>query len=153
APRGQDNLVGPVALPGKYRVQLTVGDKKLKSKFKIRKDKRVDASKKDLRKQFDLLIKVRDRLSELHETVAGIRNLRSQIADWTGRIDDEATIDAGKTLDGKLKEIELYLVNPDASGPRVAPSGLNDRIGALTGIVASADMRPTNQSYEFFDKL
>jgi photosystem II stability/assembly factor-like uncharacterized protein len=153
APRGQDNLLGPVAVPGKYRVVLQVGDKKYKAKFKIRKDKRIDASKKDLRKQFDLLIQIRDRLSELHETVADIRKLRSQIDNWSGRIEDEAAIAAGKALDEKLKDVELYLVNPAASGPRVAPSGLNDRIGALSGIVGSADMRPTKQSYEVFKKL
>jgi photosystem II stability/assembly factor-like uncharacterized protein len=153
APRGQDNLVGPVAVPGKYKAQLKVNGETLTQKFKIKKDKRVDASKKDLQEQFDLLIKVRDKISELHETTANIRSLRKQISGWTERVDDESIKETGKALDEKLKEIEVALVNPDAASPRAFPSGLNDRIGALTGLISNADMRPTNQSYEVYDKV
>ena len=153
APRGQDNLVGPVAVPGKYKAKLTVNGETMTQEFKIKKDKRVDASKQDLRDQFDLLIKVRDKLSELHETTGNIRSLRKQIGGWTERVEDEQVKEAGKALDEKLKEIEHTLVNPDAASPLSKPSGLNDKIGALTGIVANADMRPTKQSYEVYDKL
>jgi photosystem II stability/assembly factor-like uncharacterized protein len=153
APRGQDNLVGPVAVPGKYKAQLKVGGETVTQKFKIKKDKRIDASKRDLREQFDLLIKVRDKISELHGTVADIRSLRKQITGWTERVEDESVKESGTALDEKLKEIEITLVNPDATSPRVFPSGLNDKIGALTGLVSNADMRPTQQSYEVYEQV
>ncbi len=152
-PRAQDNLVGPVAVPGTYKAQLTVNGATLTETFKIEKDTRVDASHADLQAQFDLLLKVRDKLSELHQTTRDIRNVRKQVASWAERVDDESVKEAAKSLDEKLKVVECELVNPEAASPRQFPSGLNDRLGALTGLIANADMRPTKQSYEVYDKL
>src|SRR5207244_1876207 len=75
-------LAGPVSAPGQYRVRLEVGGERHEAAFEIRKDPRVSATQADLDAQFALRMRIRDKLTEVHEAINGIRALRTQVEGW-----------------------------------------------------------------------
>ncbi len=151
---------GPEALPGTYQVRLTVLGKTYTAPLQIVPDPRLKLSSDDLAKQLDLLLKIRDRLTETDDTIIQIRDLRDQISAVNKRLKNDprekAFADAGKALDKKMTEVEEALIQTKAkSGQDVLnfPVRLNNHIAALGGVVESADSAPTAQSYEVFDML
>ncbi|MBI1800491.1 MAG: glycosyl hydrolase, partial [Chloroflexi bacterium] len=155
---GTDELVvGPVAPPGAYQVQLKVGGQTLTQAFEICKDARVAATLEELSALFEFLMQVRDKLSATHQAIIQIRDLRDQVDGWAGRVGAQANADAlkgaAKALREKLTGIEEELVQVKSDDPRSFPSKLNSRLAALTSFVDSADYPPTRQAREVFDGL
>jgi photosystem II stability/assembly factor-like uncharacterized protein len=151
---------GPEALPGMYQVRLTVEGKSYTAPLEIKPDPRLKVTQQDLEKQFDLLLKIRDRVTQAHDTINQIRDIRSQIEALNKRLQGQpqakAVADAGKQLDQKMTAIEEVLIQTKAkSGQDVLnyPIRLNNYLVALGGVVASADSAPTQASYEVFDML
>jgi hypothetical protein len=56
---------GPLAKPGVYSATLTVGDWSMTQSFELLKDPRISTTDADLAEQFDFLIQIRDKLSEI----------------------------------------------------------------------------------------
>jgi photosystem II stability/assembly factor-like uncharacterized protein len=160
SPLWAGNTDGPEALPGKYQVRLTVSGKQYTAPLEIKADPRLKATQQDLEKQFDLLIKIRERVTQAHETVNQIRDIRAQITALNKRLEKQpqakTVADAGKQLDKKMTEVEEVLIQTKAkSGQDVLnyPIRLNNYLVALGGVVESADSAPTQVSYEVFDML
>jgi photosystem II stability/assembly factor-like uncharacterized protein len=151
---------GPEALPGNYQVRLTVNGKSYTAPLEIKPDPRLNISQQDLQKQFDLLIKIRDRVKETHDTVNQIRSIRDQINALNKGLEGDphakAVADAGRQLDKKMTEVEEALIQTKArSGQDILnyPIRLNNQLVALGGVVSSADSAPTQASYDVFDML
>ncbi|MGZ4900453.1 MAG: hypothetical protein ACXV8X_12415, partial [Candidatus Angelobacter sp.] len=151
---------GPQAVPGKYQVRLTVNGKQYTAPLEIVPDPRLKVTQQDLEKQFDLLIRIRERVTQAHETVNQIRDIRAQITDLNKRLERQsqakAVAEAGKQLDRKMTEVEEVLIQTKAkSGQDVLnyPIRLNNYLVALGGVVESADSAPTQVSYEVYDLL
>ncbi|HEU4415283.1 MAG TPA: glycosyl hydrolase [Candidatus Angelobacter sp.] len=151
---------GPEALPGMYQVRLTVNGKQYTAPLEIKNDPRLKVTQQDLEKQFDLLIKIRERVTQAHETVNQIRDIRGQIAGLNKRLENQpqgkAVAEAGRQLDKRMTEVEEVLIQTKArSGQDVLnyPIRLNNYLVALGGVVESADSAPTQVSYEVFDML
>ena len=156
----EELLGGPIAAPGTYQVKLQVGEQTLTQSFEVKPDPRVQATTQDLQAQFDLWKKIRDRLSETHNAVKQIRNIRAQIEEWEKRAAASQNARAAevaasaKGIKDALAQIEEALVQTKAKSARSAlPSKLNLRIAALVDAVASADAAPAKQQYEVFDDL
>src|SRR6185295_17615999 len=79
---------GPLAKPGTYHATLKVGDWSMSQAFELRKDPRIATSDADLAEQFDFLIRIRDKLSEIATGVNTIRSLKRQLDDWVTRLTD-----------------------------------------------------------------
>jgi photosystem II stability/assembly factor-like uncharacterized protein len=151
---------GPRAAPGMYQVKLTVDGKTLTQPFEIKKDPRLSTSAEEFAKQFALLSKIRDKLTETHNAVAQIRDVKRQLDDLLKRAADQPNakpvLDAGRELNAKLTAIEeeLYQTkNQSSQDPLNFPIRLNNKLAALGGIVGSADAQPTEQSYTLYDEL
>jgi photosystem II stability/assembly factor-like uncharacterized protein len=160
APLWGGNTNGPVALPGTYQVRLTVLGKAYTAPLEIKPDPRLKVTQEDLAKQFDLLLKIRDKVTATDDAIIQIRDLREQIDAVNKRLANdprEKTIaGAGKSLDKKMTVVEEALIQTKAkSGQDVLnfPVRLNNHLVALGGVVSSADTAPTTQSYEVFDML
>ena len=143
---------GPEAPPGAYQVKVTAGDQTETQPFAIRREPRLlkDVSDQDLREEFDLAMKVRDKASQANEAVLLVRGIRPQIADRKGKLDAKAgpTAKALDDLEHALTavEVEVYQVkNQSGQDPLNYPIKLNNKIAALQGIVESADTEPTEQ--------
>jgi len=160
APLWGGNTDGPEALPGTYQVRLTVLGRGYTAPLEIKADPRLKLGQEDLSKQFDLLLKIRDKVTETDETVIQIRDLRDQFKAIDLRLKNDprgkVIADAGKALDKKMTEVEEALIQTKAkSGQDVLnfPVRLNNHLVALSGVVGSADSAPTKQSYEVLDML
>lgn len=153
-------LNGPLAAPGVYQVKLTVGERSLSESWEWKKDPRLETSQEDFEAQFDLLIKIRDKLSEVNASVNQIRSVRGQVDDLLRKIKDhpdaKEIIDAGESLKAKLKEVEDVIIQSKSKSgqdPLNYPILLDNKIAALASVVSSADARPTDQSYAVFEEL
>ena len=160
APLWGGSTRGPEALPGNYQARLTVLGKSYTAPLEIKPDPRLKVTQADLQKQFDLLLKIRDKVSETDETINQIRDVRSQMKDIDKRLKDdprEKTVaDAGKALDKKMTEVEEALIQTKAKSDEDVlnfPIRLNNQLVALGGVVGSASSAPTQQSYEVYDML
>jgi len=153
-------LNGPLAVPGVYRVKLTVGDNSLTESWEWKKDPRLETSLEDFQAQFDLLIKIRDKLTEVNTSIIQLREVRKQVDDLLKKIEDNSDSgeikEAGKNLKVKLKEVEDVLIQSKSKSgqdPLNYPILLDNKIAALIGVVSSADARPTDQSYTVLEEL
>ena len=150
---------GPLAKPGTYQATLRVGDWSMTQSFQLVKDPRVTTSDADLAEQFDLQIKIRDKLSEIATGVNTIRSLKRQLGDWTERLADDdsaaATTDAAKALAAQLETVEAELVQVEFTSDGDTLNyreKLFEKLSSLPAVVGSADTRPTTQSCAVFDK-
>jgi photosystem II stability/assembly factor-like uncharacterized protein len=153
------STAGPVAPPGTYAVRLTVGSEVQTQNFRVLKDPRSTATDADLQEQFRLLIAIRDKVSEANNAVRTVRNMRWQVEDRTGKLAGEPRQEfsrvAGEMLE-KLTQSEndIYQTrNQSSQDPLNFPIKLNNKIAALSGVVASGEYRPTKQSYDAFARL
>jgi photosystem II stability/assembly factor-like uncharacterized protein len=160
APLWGGSTDGPEALPGTYQARLTVLGKTYTAPLEIKADPRLKIGPDDLAKQFDLLLKIRDKVTETDDAIVQIREVREQLNAINKRLKDDprakAIADAGKALDTKMTVVEEALIQTKAkSGEDVLnfPVRLNNDLVALSGVVGSADSAPTKQSYEVFDTL
>ncbi len=147
---------GPVALPGAYTVRMRVDGVTHQQTLRVLGDPRSKATPADLEQQFTFLMRVRDETSRANNAVRLVRNIRSQINDLTARIPAERKASfstAAGTLERELAvaEREIYQVqNRAGQDPLNYPIRLNNKIAALSGVAASSDARPTNQTLEVF---
>lgn len=151
---------GPKVAPGRYQARLTVDGKTLSQGIEVRKDPRLtDVSQEDLEKQLALSLQVRDKLSETHQAILKIRDVRKQIDEMTTRLDAKErkdVVEAGKALAKKLTAIEeeLYQTkNQSSQDPLNYPIRLNNRLAALYGSIQSAEAAPTRQAQLFYEEL
>ncbi len=148
---------GPEALPGQYRVRLTVDGKTLTQPAEIRLDPRLGTvAQADLEKRFALATAIRDEVSKANEAVLLIRGIRTQIADRLAKTSDPAVEAAGKALDSKLAAIEgrLYQVrNQSEQDPLNYPIMLNDKLAGLGSYVEASEAAPTAQAYSTHEVL
>ncbi|HEY2139250.1 MAG TPA: hypothetical protein VGH00_04160 [Chthoniobacterales bacterium] len=103
APLWGGSTHGPVALPGAYQVRLTVLGKAYTAPLEIKADLRLKIGPDDLAKQFDLLLKIRDKVTETDDAIIQIRDVRDQVNAVNKRLKNDprekAVADAGKALD------------------------------------------------------
>jgi hypothetical protein len=151
---------GPLVLPGTYQARLTVAGKSYTVPIEIKMDPRVKASPDDLRKQFDLLSKLRDREDELNKAILGIRDLNSQLQAVEKRLgsvkETKAVADNCAELRKKIRAIEEDLIQVNATAQEDEanyPTKLNSKLGYLSGVTDSADTAPTRAELEVFAEL
>jgi photosystem II stability/assembly factor-like uncharacterized protein len=157
----EGNPTGPLVLPGKYQARLTVAGKTYTASVEVKMDPRVKTSAEDLRKQFDLMLKMRDRQDELNKTILAIRDLRGQLQALEKRLEplgDQAKSLASLSADLRKKisaiEEELIQVNSKASEDELNyPTKLNSKIGYLQAAIDSADVAPTEGEVAVFAEL
>ncbi len=155
------SLTGPRAIPGNYKARLIVGEDSSEVNFEIKKDPRATATQEDLMAQFDALMEIREKLTETHQAIKNIREVRSQVSAVTERLpDDHAGADeikdAGKTLNEKLTAVEeaLYQTkNQSRQDPLNFPIRLNNKLSALGGVISVGDHLPTDQAMAFKEEV
>ena len=150
---------GPVVVPGTYKVQLEVDGQTHTQEFEVRKDPRVPASQEDIEAQFDLLMKIRNKLDEAHKTVLRGRELREQIEAWRARLEENGNTDLVQECDQvleKLGNIEHEIVEARSKGAADSfnyPPKVNSKLSSLQGTVSFGDARPPKQQYDVWEHL
>ena len=151
---------GPRVVPGNYQVKLTVDGKTLTETFTVKPDPRLSTTPADYAKQLDLALKIRDKLTETHNAIIKIRDVRKQIDDLLKRMKEQPNLkvinDAATGLNKNLTAIEeaLYQTkNQSSQDPLNFPIRLNNKLAALGGVVARAEYAPTEQSFAVYQEL
>jgi photosystem II stability/assembly factor-like uncharacterized protein len=152
---------GPIALPGKYTLKLSVGSQTQSQTLEIVVDPRVKTvNADDLQKQFGLAMQVRNANDELHRAVNQVRELRAEIKELRPRFDSDNKLkpltEQAETLDRKLSSVEEQLIQVNMKGSEANlafPNMLNEQFDTFSSSVQGADGAPTQQQYEVFQKL
>jgi len=153
-------LSGPVAVPGVYQVKLTVGEKSMTQSWEWKKDPRISTTQEEFQEQFDFLIQIQKKVSEINTAINQLRDVKKQIDELSSKVRSQEkgkqVIEAARLLKAKLISVEDVLIQSKSKSgqdPLNYPILLDNKIAALAGIVASSDSRPTDQSYEVFKEL
>ena len=154
------NTRGPLAPPGTYQVRVTAdGQTTATQSFAIKREPKLlkDVTDQDLIEQFDLAMKVRDKVTQANDAVLLIRGIKAQIGDRRTKAAGKANLvkaldeleQALSTVEGEIYQVKLQ----SSQDPLNFPIKLNNRIAALQGIIESADVQPTEQTYSMFRTL
>ena len=157
--------IGPLAMPGNYQVRLTVAGKSYSQNLTVTMDPRVKTSAADLQKQFDLMLKLRDRQETMNRTILSIRDLRTQLQALENRLVPPGAaksdaknplVEQSAALRKKISAIEDELINSSATASEDElhyPTKLNSKFGYLDDAVDSADATPTAGELAVFAEL
>lgn len=147
------SLNGPQAMPGKYKVRLTVGKETQEAEFEILKDPRSPSTMEDYQKQFDFLMSIRSKVSEAHLAIKEIRDIRQQMKNYSDRVKDDDSmkdlINMAKEIDKKITAVEesLYQTkNRSGQDPLNFPIRLTNKLAHLNSLSAG-EFPPTEQAY------
>ena len=123
-------------------------------------DPRGGASVDDLEAQRNLLLRIRDRRTELSRAVHQARAIREQVREWSGRASSDerfqAVAEAAEGIVKALDGIEESLVQLKTDGQLNGISHearLDAKLADLTVVVSSGDHPPTSQAYAVFDEV
>ncbi len=151
---------GPRVLPGTFQLKLTVAGKSYTQPVEVKLDPRATTSPEDLKKQLDLALKIRDRVSAAHDAVNEVRDVRGQLEALQKRLAGDAShadiTKAAQELVKKMNAVEESIIQPKSKSsedPLNYPIQVADQLMALSSTVNSADAAPTQSSYEVFDEL
>jgi photosystem II stability/assembly factor-like uncharacterized protein len=152
--------IAPLVLPGQYQVRLTVAGKSQVAPFEVKMDPRVPTSAEDLRKQFELLLKMRDRLDEMNKIILAIRELRVQLQSIEKRLGsadvEKPLVAASADFRKKIGAIEEELIQVNGKSTEDFanyPVKLDGKFSALQNLADSADTAPTAAELAVFADL
>lgn len=157
----KDGARGPLAVPGKYQLRLTVDGKSQTAPLELKLDPRVSVAQADLQKQFDLLMQIRGELTRVYDSVNQMQDVRSQLDGLKKRLpaNDGArqVLTAASTLDEKLLSVrdDLVQMKIRANEDSLAyPQKVDSKLAGLAiSIEDATDSAPTEAAYRQFDKL
>ena len=148
---------GPVALPGTYQVRLTVDGRTFTRPVIVRKNPLItDVTLAELKEQFDLAVRIRDKLSEANQAVINIRDLKKQAADRLTKSQDPALKTAADAFSKHVSDVEeaIYQVrNQSGQDPLNFPIKINNRLGTLLQTVSTGDGKPIGAALPIFNDL
>ena len=153
------SLAGPRVPPGNYSVRLSVDGKAIATEpFAIKADLRLTTTTDEFAKQFDLMKKINAKLSEIHNSINDLRDVRAQIENVSRRLkpENKDLADKAKDIIRKLTEVEEALHQTKIRSGQDAlnfPIRLNNKLAALSSFVDSADEGPTASAYIVYNDL
>ncbi len=145
---------------GTYTVRLSAAGQVLTSPLEVRPKPGDRTTAADLAAQYDLLLAIRDRLSDTHRAVLEIRDTRGQLLDLGARAERLGKGAALKAradlLAGKLTALEHELTNPDIRADEDSLNyepKLDHDWTFLAAAVGASDSRPTAGSAAYYGVL
>ena len=143
---------GPLAVPGMYKVRLTVGDWAQSRNLRLNMDPRVakaGVTKGDLQAQLQLNLKIRDAIGTANKIEAEMDSLREDLTEAAER--DKMKESEVKSLNNKLDGIYDQLVTSDEGS--YPPPMLIEQLDYLYYMTISADQRPGDDAYTRYREL
>jgi hypothetical protein len=146
-----DPPAGPTVVPGRYRVDMSLGSQTLAAEFTIVKDPRLSTTPEGYRRQFELLRELTAALGNVNAAVNRIRRLKRRLSALVGGSEDDKH-DLAATAEAvaeKLTAVEAVLVDIHRESARDVlrnPAGLNDTLVDLISQVSLSDTAPTQSA-------
>ncbi|MDQ3178925.1 MAG: glycosyl hydrolase, partial [Acidobacteriota bacterium] len=154
------SLAGARVMPGNYQARLSVDGKPVATEsFTVKADPRLSIPPEDFAKQFDLMTKINDKLSETHNAILEIRDVRLQLEGVAKRIklpEQKDLADKAREISKQLTAVEEELMQTKIKSGQDAlnfPIKLNNKLASLGASVDNSDDAPTAQAYLVFNDL
>ncbi|HQZ50869.1 MAG TPA: hypothetical protein PLF17_10105 [Chitinophagaceae bacterium] len=150
---------GPKAAPGQYFAKFKSGKDSAEVSFTVLADPNYKISDADHVEQFDFLIKVRDKFSEMMKAIKNIREVRQQMNEFNTRMgkgipkEIKAQID---TINKQMTAVEELLHQTKAkSGQDVLnfPIQLDDKLSSLYRAAGAGQSAPSAQAKAAYAEL
>jgi len=151
---------GPMVGPGAYQVRLTADGRSYTAPLELKNDARVNVSAEDQQKQIELGRKIVAEISDIHDAIGKMREVRTQTHALDRRFGADAryasVMSAAKEFDKRSFAIEAQLlqVNSKSSESNLNyPVLIDERLHSLLFTIDIADAAPTQQESEVFEAL
>jgi photosystem II stability/assembly factor-like uncharacterized protein len=142
------------AAPGKYSARFRYGKDSVDVPFVIKADPNYKMSEADYDAQVGFLLQIRDKFSEVQNGIKNIRSVRTQITDFTAKLDTAANKELkaqGDSINKQLTAIEEALYQTKSKSFQDVlnfPIRINDKLAGLYGVAASGQNPPSKQALE-----
>jgi photosystem II stability/assembly factor-like uncharacterized protein len=153
-------LAAPRVPPGRYRVELTIGEQMLSAEFAIVPDPRASATPDEYAAQYALLQRLHGLLDTAHGAVNRVRAVREQVEAWVTRTEKHAAAapiaEAGKRLNARLAAAEEQLIQVKAKSSQDTlnfPTMLNAKLSFLAAFAGGSESGPTQAQQLMCDDL
>jgi hypothetical protein len=150
-------LSGPRAIPGQYAVEFKLNDTVHRKTFTVLKDPRSVATEEDYRKYYDFVTDIRDKVSDAHEAIIEIRDIRQQLNNYTSRVkEDTVLVKEAQQIDSIMTRIEEALYQTkirSVQDPLNYPVRLTNKLAYLNTLIGDGEYPPTDQAYVVKDEL
>jgi photosystem II stability/assembly factor-like uncharacterized protein len=153
--------VRPLAVPGRYRIVLTVGSEERVTWLTVLQDPESPATPADMGAQLDMQLELREMTDTTAALIDRIEWTRKGIQDLEVRFRGEETyrdlVEAGEALEALLIDLEMRLFDLRLSGGSARqdtirwPRRLFAKLTSLSGYISGSDHRPTDQAGEVRD--
>ena len=147
------NLNGPRAVPGEYKVSLSLNGTLVNQDFKILADPRAETDMNGFQKQFDFVSSVNSTIDKAHKSIKKMRKVSEQLDAFSAQY---ATDDNVKDLVAKAKEMKKKLTeveealyqtkNRSNQDPLNFPIRLTNKLGGVASLSNMDDFPPTDQA-------
>ena len=144
---------GPMVVPGEYEAELVAGGARSVQRFSVLADPRVETSDADYQAQLEMLLDIRDRLSQNNELINKLVALKRQVGAWAGRSDDAALKAQAAAIAAEVDRLLPELINVGYTESQLYASGLHEKFNALIDSVDSADYAPPQHARQVFAQL
>ena len=139
---------GPLVVPGRYEVTLTVNGQTYKQQLRVQLDPRVNVAKSNLTQQLNLDRKIISAVTVSYQAHQQVADLRTELADREKSLAQNASakdaLAAAKEFDQKAEKVEGKEGGGFRFGkPKPSFAILNNEFGGLASDVDGADMAPT----------
>ena len=142
------------AAPGKYNARFRFGKDSVDAPFVILADPNYKMTEADYDAQVGFLLQIRDKFSEVQNGIKNIRAVRTQINDFTAKLDTNGTKELkvqGDSINKQLTAIEEALYQTKSKSFQDVlnfPIRINDKLAGLYGVAASGQNPPSKQARE-----
>lgn len=153
------NLDGPKAVPGTYKVSLSINGSEQSQPFTILPDPRAEVSVADMQKQYDFVSDINATVNKAHGSIKKIRKITGRLEAFSKQYAStplsasngeqiNKLVEQAKAMIEKFGEVEKALYqtkNRSAQDPLNFPIKLTNKLGHLNSLVTLGDFPPTDQ--------
>lgn len=153
-------LEGPRAVPGDYKVHLTVNDTTSSQPFTIIPDPRSEATVADMKAQYEFVSDVNATVNSAHQSIKKIRKINTQleafIKQYKGDDRVKHLLEKAEKMKTDFEAIEKALYqtqNRSQQDPLNFPIRLTNKLAHLNSLVTLDDFKPTDQEIAVKNEL
>jgi hypothetical protein len=144
---------GPLVLPGKYEVRLTVDGKTYRQPLEVKMDPRVNYVRNQLEGALNLERRISAALGRNFLAYQQVKDLRSRLEPFSKRPAGDPIATIAAQLDAKAAALQGESVTILDAPPGKSFITVNDSLVALIALVDGADFAPSAESFASFQRV